>query len=251
VIWLTLNDPARGCNSYLLGDEVTGTALAVDPLGALGPEAYVLAAQDLGLAIQHVVETHVHADHESAARELADALGIAVSLSHRAPVAFARRPLHDGEAITLGAIRVEVWETPGHTDDSLSLVVRDGRRGSDPWLVMTGDSLFVGDVGRPDLAEASPEAVREAAHRQFESIRRLMTLPDFTEVYPAHYGSSPCGGLFMSRKPQSTIGYERRFNRFVRIDDVDAFVDHVLSSLKPPPVDAPRIRTRNLGQAVL
>lgn len=249
MIWIALQDPALGCSSYLVGDDATGDALAVDPLGALGADAYVLAAQEAGLAIRHVVETHVHADHVSAARGLAEVLNLPVSLSHRAPADFAFRPLRDGDVIALGAVQVEVWETPGHTDDSISLIVRDHNRGADPWLAMTGDSLFVGDVGRPDLAEASEDAVRTAARRQFASIRRILTLPDFTELYPAHYGASPCGGLFMSRKPHSTVGYERRCNRFLQLSDADAFVDQVLRFLKPPPAGAARIRARNLGRS--
>lgn len=247
MIWTMLNDPALGCSSYLVGDEVSGTALVVDPLGALGADAYVLAAQDMGVAITHVVETHVHADHASAARELADALGLQVSLSHRAPAGFPFHPLHEGDRISLGSVSIEVWETPGHTPDSISLVVYDTLRGTDPWLVMSGDSLFVGDVGRPDLVDPNPDLIRQAAQDQFHSIHRFLTLPDFTELYPAHYGSSPCGGLFMNKKPHSTIGYERRYNRMLLIDDLNAFIEQQLVLLKPPPEQAATIRAANLG----
>lgn len=249
MIWTVLNDSNLGCNSYLLGDEVTGTALAVDPLGALGADAYVLAAQDAGLSITHIVETHVHADHASAAQELAEGLGLQVSLSHQAPAAYAYTPLRDGDTLTLGGVTVTIWETPGHTPDSISLLVTDSARGPDPWVVMTGDSLFVGDVGRPDLAEATSELIERAAEDQFHSVRRFLALPDFTEVWPAHYGSSPCGGLFMSKKQNSTIGYERRFNRMLDITDPTVFVEQQLMLLKPPPPEAAQLRAKNLGRS--
>ena len=250
MIWQVLNDPNLGCNSYLLGDETVGVGMVVDALGALGAEAYILAAQEAGLSIRHVVETHVHADHASAARELADLLGLSVTVGHRASPRFPVSAVHDGDEIRMGEIRVTVWETPGHTPDSISLVVRDLTRGTDPWLVLTGDSLFVGDVGRPDLVDPDPGQVRQAALDQFRSVRRIMTLPDFTEVHPAHYGSSPCGGLFMSRKPSSTIGFERRFNRLLAVDDAEAFVAQQLTLLKPPPEEAARLRAQNLGETV-
>jgi hydroxyacylglutathione hydrolase len=251
MIWLTLSDPNLGCNSYVLGDEVEGVGMVVDALGALGPEAYILAAQEAGLELRYVVETHVHADHASAAAALAGMLGVPVTVSHRAAPAFPAHPVKDGDIMQMGRVRVTVWETPGHTPDSISLVVQDLVRGEDPWLVMTGDSLFVGDVGRPDLADAEPNAIRAAARDQFQSVHRLMGLPDFTEVYPAHYGSSPCGGLFMSRKPNSTIGYERRFNRMLAISDPDTFVEEQLKLLKPPPEDANKLRAANLGREAL
>ncbi len=247
MIWQPFRDPVLGCSSFLLGDEVTGVGLVVDALGSVGPDAYILAAQEAGLAIGFVVETHVHADHASAAAGLADALGLPVTLSHKAEASFPMNPVQDGAEIALGSLVVTVWETPGHTPDSVSLIVRDKTRSDDPWLVMTGDSLFVGDVGRPDLVDAEPELIRRAAQDQYESVHRLMTLPDFTELHPAHYGSSPCGGLFMSKKPESTIGYERRTNRMLAIDDPDEFAALQLNLLKPPPLDAARLRKLNLG----
>ena len=248
MIWETLRDPALGCSSYLIGDESVGEGMVVDALGALGYAAYVLAAQEAGLEIKWVVETHVHADHASSAGALAAAGGVPVSLSHEARPEFPSQALRDGDEVVLGAVRVTVWETPGHTPDSLSLVVRDLNRSEDPWLVMSGDSLFVGDVGRPDLADADPDRTLQAAHDQFRSVGRLMTLPDYTEVHPAHYGSSPCGGLFMSKKPSSTIGFERHTNPMLRIEDPDEFARYQLTLLKPPPLEAARLREANLGR---
>jgi hydroxyacylglutathione hydrolase len=247
VIWQVLSDPELGCNSYLLGDEISGLGMVVDPLARVGVDAYVLTAQELGVTLEHVVETHVHADHASCARALADVLQAPVTLSRHAPAAFPFRPVGDGDVIDLGAVRVTVWETPGHTPDSISLLVQDTVRGDDPWLVMTGDSLFVGDVGRPDLVDADEAAVRAAATAQYHSMRRLLTLPDHVELYPAHYGSSPCGGLFMSRKPSSTIGYERRWNRMAQLASEAQFIDQQLALLKPPPEEAARLRQENLG----
>jgi hydroxyacylglutathione hydrolase len=199
VIGLALTDPVRGLSSYLVGDESAIDTVAVGP-GALGPAAPVLPADHVGLATRHV-----HADRRSAARESMDLLGLAVSLSHRAPASFPFERLHEGDVIVLGSLRVEVGETPRHTEDSLSLVVRDLSGGTEPWRVMTGESLFVGDVGRPDLAEGSPQPVRDAARPAYPTIRPSPTLPDFSEVYPAHYGASPCGSLVVktaSRSPQ-------------------------------------------------
>ncbi|MCL5116115.1 MAG: MBL fold metallo-hydrolase [Firmicutes bacterium] len=247
MIWQPLQDPELGCMSYIIGDPTSGEGIAVDPLGALGAEAYILAAQDLGLALVEVIETHVHADHASSAQELATALGIPHGLSHRAPASYAFHALKDGDVMALGQVSVTIWETPGHTPDSISLVVTDERRGQEPWLVLTGDSLFVGDVGRPDLADADPGAIRKASEDQYSSVHRLMDLPDYTEVWPAHYGSSPCGGLFMDKKPNSTIGYERRFNPFLNMGDLETFVAQQQRLLKPPPEEAQELRRRNLG----
>ncbi len=249
MIWHPIHDPDLGCSSFIVGDSITGEGIVVDPLGKLGMSAYVLTAQDLGLTVVEVIETHVHADHASCARELAAELGIPHGLSHQAPAQFSFHQLRDGDVLTVGSVTLMVWETPGHTPDSISLVVRDTRRGPDAWAVLTGDSLFVGDVGRPDLADADPQMIRRASHDQYHSVNRLMTLPDFTEVWPAHYGASPCGGLFMDPRTNSTIGYERRYNPFVRVADVETFIDQQQRLLKPPPENAQKLRAQNLGRS--
>lgn len=250
MIFLPIHDVGLGCSSFVIGDETTGQAFVVDPLGSEGAESYVMTLQDLGLNLVSVIETHVHADHLSAARDLAAMSGAPMVLSRHAPAVFPFHPVADGDALDAGAVRALVWETPGHTPDSISLIISDRTRGGDPWVVLSGDSLFVGDVGRPDLADASPVAIEAASKAQFQSVRRLMTLPDYTEVWPAHYGSSPCGGLFMSRKPQSTIGYERRHNRALQIEDYGAFLDYQRRLVKPAPSEASQIRGRNLGTLV-
>lgn len=248
MIWKVIRDEELGCSSYLFGDEVSGEGMVVDPLESAGSAEYVLTAQDLGISISKVVETHVHADHRSAARSLAENLGVLVSFGHKAAVNFEFDPLGEGDRIDAGSVGVEVIETPGHTPDSISLVVSDLQRGNDPVLVITGDSLFVGDVGRPDLQDEGMGQILKASRDQFESVRKLLSLPDFTEVYPAHYGASKCGGLFMSRKPSSTIGYERKYNRLAAIGDVEEFVDRQMKLLKPPPDEARDIRAVNVGE---
>lgn len=247
MIWKVMRDENLGCNSYLLGDEVSGSGLVVDPLESVGSTEYVMTAQDLGITINHVVETHVHADHRSCARKLAESLGLNVSFGSKAKVNYSFDPLEDGQEISLGSIEVKVLETPGHTFESVSLIVRDTQRGEDPILVMSGDSLFVGDVGRPDLQDAPQEEIINASRQQFGSVRKILDLPDYTELYPAHYGASKCGGLFMSKKPSSTVGYEKKFNFLARINDIDEFVDRQMKLLKPPPEEAREIRAVNLG----
>lgn len=248
MIFIPMWDGSMGCSSYLVGDATEGRAVIVDPLQNLGADSYILSAAEMGLEIVAVVETHVHADHHSAAHELADKVGVKLSLSHNAPAAFEFNPLHDHDVIDLGRVKMEIWETPGHTPDSISLLIKDTTRSDEPWAVLTGDSLFVGDVGRPDLADPTPESTEAAARDQFRSVNRLMDLPDTTEIYPAHYGASSCGGLFLSPKPMSTIGFERKWNRFMQLKEPQEFSNQLLALLKPPPEGAQQIRSKNLGQ---
>ncbi|AEJ41484.1 beta-lactamase-like protein [Sulfobacillus acidophilus TPY] len=249
MIFVPMHDENLGCSSFIVADEVTTQGIIVDPLGALGAEAYVLAAAELGVSVRGVIETHVHADHASAARDVADALHVPIYLSHQAPAQFPFEPVHDGQVLDLGSLKVTFWETPGHTPDSISVLLTDLTRGDQPWAILSGDSLFVGDVGRPDLANPTDEGIDAASRAQFQTVHRIMQLPDFTELWPAHYGASPCGGLYMSRKPSSTIGYERHFNRFIRIQDEAEFMDQQKRLLKPPPENAAQIRSQNLGLA--
>lgn len=248
MIWKVIRDENLGCNSYIVGDEVTGKGMVVDPLESVGAVEYLMTAQDLGISVGHVVETHVHADHRSAAKELSENAGVPVSLGSKASVNFEYEPLQDGAIISLGSVEIEVMETPGHTPESISLVVRDTQRGSDAMLVMTGDSLFVGDVGRPDLQDAGQQEILRASRQQYESVKKILNLPDFTEIYPAHYGASKCGGLFMSKKPSSTVGFERRYNFLAGISDMSDFVDRQMKLLKPPPEEAKEIREMNVGK---
>ena len=197
------------------------------------------------MRITHIFETHVQADHLSGARRLSEATGAAVFYHSAAPVAFRHEVLEDGEGHDLGNVKVQVVHTPGHTPDSVSLLVTDRTRSEEPWFVLTGDTLFSGGVGRPDLLGAGQE--RRLAEQLYDSLRgRLLTLPDHLEIFPAHFGGAACGkGL--SGKPGSTIGFERRFNPALQHGARDAFVDFVLADLPPQPPVFAENRRRNLA----
>ena len=215
----------------------------VDPQPDIAP--YLDAATQKSMRITHIFETHVQADHLSGARRLSAATGAPVFYHGAAPVTFRHDALDDGEVHELGNVRVEVVHTPGHTPDSVSLLVTDRTRASEPWFVLTGDTLFSGGVGRPDLLGASQE--RGLAEHLYDSLwGRLLALPDHLEIFPAHFGGAACGkGL--SGKPGSTIGFERRFNPALQLRARDQFVDFVLADLPPQPASFAENRRRNLA----
>lgn len=254
MLFRQLMDPARGCASYLLGCPRSHAALVVDPLAALGLEAYLAEAADLGLSIDRVVDTHLHADHRTLGPDLAAELDVPYSLhdSARNLVRHRCRFLSDGDELDFGALRVRVLHTPGHTPDSISLLVTDRSRSDEPWLLLSGDTLLVGDVGRPDLIVGDPTLdvwdAEERAMRLYHSIHdRLLPLPDYVEVYPGHFGGSACGGIHMSGKAASTIGFERRFNLALQRKDAVSFRDFVAKGLKPQPEAFATIKRANLG----
>jgi glyoxylase-like metal-dependent hydrolase (beta-lactamase superfamily II) len=185
----------------------------------------------------------VHADHHSGGAELAYRVGAAYCLHQSADVSLPFEPLVDGQELELGNVRAKVLHTPGHTPESISLLVTDHRRGVDPWFVLTGDTLFVGAVGRPDL----PGRAKENAEQLHDSIhQKLLTLPDDVEVYPAHFAGSACGAG-MSGKPSSTIAFEKRWNVLLaksREDFVAALVD-----VPAKPAEMERIMRANQGRA--
>jgi glyoxylase-like metal-dependent hydrolase (beta-lactamase superfamily II) len=240
--------------SYVLGCPRAREGVVVDPIEDLGVDFYVLEAADLGLDIVAALETHVHADFVSCARELAATAGAPHRLHEAAHglVRYDFEPLRDGETIRVGQVEIRAIHTPGHTPEHTAFLVTDHARADEPWCVLTGDSLFVGDVGRPDLL-VGDQALDvmdkgERAATQFASIRdRLFTLPDHVEVFPNHYGGSTCGGVNMSGKPSSTIGFERRFNLALRQPDAAAFASFVRATVKPFPDDYRRIKSLNLG----
>jgi glyoxylase-like metal-dependent hydrolase (beta-lactamase superfamily II) len=240
--------------SYLLGCPRAGEAFVVDPMDALGADLYVLEAADLGLGITGVLETHVHADFVSCARELAELTGAPHHL-HEAALDLVRygiSPLTDGEVLRAGALALTALHTPGHTPEHTAFLVADTLRSPEPWFVLTGDSLFVGDVGRPDLlvGDAALDVMDEAerARTQWRSIHeRLFTLPEHVEVYPGHYGGSTCGGVNLSGKAASTIRYERDHNLALRQPDEAAFARFVAETARPLPDDYARIKACNLG----
>lgn len=216
----------------------------VDPQHEIEP--YVEAAAEKNMRITHIFETHVQADHVSGARRLAVVTGAPVLVHASAPVAFPHVALEDGEEHELGNVRIAVLHTPGHTPDGVCLVVTDRTRGPEPWFVLTGDTLFAGGVGRPDLLGHGAET--QLAEQLYDSLYgRLLKLPDHLEVFPAHFSGSACGkGL--SGKPGSTIGFERRFNPALQFPSKAEFVRFVLADLPPQPEAFAEHRHQNLGQ---
>lgn len=240
--------------SYLIGCARAREALVVDPIENLGAEFYVLEAADLGLTLVGVLETHIHADFVSCARELAEMAGASHCLFENAAglVSYDFVPLADGQAIELGKVRVQALHTPGHTPEHTAYLVTDRARAEEPWFVLSGDSLFAGDVGRPDLllGQQSLDVMdeRERAATLYRSIsERLFTLPDHVEVFPNHYGGSTCGGVNMSGKVSTTIGFEKRFNLAMKQPSAEAFAAFVHETAKPFPKDYGRIKSYNLG----
>ncbi|HEY8284016.1 MAG TPA: MBL fold metallo-hydrolase [Chloroflexota bacterium] len=244
MIFRQILHPATGCASYILG--CTGKrALAVIDPHVDHLVDYLTVAQAADSPIRAIVETHVQADHLSGAPDLAARTGAPIYLHEAADVAFPHQTLRDGDEIALGNNYLRVLHTPGHSPDSITLLVGDRVRGEDPWFALTGDTLFVGDAGRPDLGagEGGPDAATAAA-ALYDSLQRLLALPDDLEIYPAHFAGSACGRT-MSGKPNSTIGFERRFNLALRPRSRDEFIAFMLEGLPPPPAEQDRIRQTN------
>ena len=228
-----------GCASYVFADE--GEAAVIDPKWEI--EDYLALAAEHGFELRHVLETHNHADHVSGKGRLARATGAKIYVPAAAGVEFEHLPLADGDTVAVGRILITAVATPGHRPEHMAYAIADGSRGDNAWLVITGDSLFVGDVARPDLAVDPEEGARELR----KSMRRLLDLDDFAEVWPGHIGGSLCGGAGMSEKPGTTIGFERRFNRLLKLDGEDAFVRELTSRLAPQPPNFRRIVELNRG----
>jgi glyoxylase-like metal-dependent hydrolase (beta-lactamase superfamily II) len=221
------------CASYLFGCLGKSRLAVVDPHVEL-VESYLEAAERAGAPIVAVFETHLQADHVSGLSKL-------VEMSGATP--YRPESVSDGDVVALGNTIVTVLATPGHAPVHNAYVVADRRRGSEePWLVFTGDSLLVGDVGRPDL-HANGDA-EELARRQFASMQRLLALPDHVLVYPSHFGGSVCGRR-LSSNPFSTIGFERRHNEALRYGDADSFARALLADLPPPPANQEAILALN------
>jgi hydroxyacylglutathione hydrolase len=220
------------CASYLFGCTGKGRLAVVDPHAEL-VGAYLSEAERIGAPIVAVLETHVQADHVSGLPALVAATGARAHLPQGAGVEFDHHPLVDGERIELGNTVVTALMTPGHAPAHAAYLVADRRRGTEePWLAFTGDSLLVGDVGRPDLhADGDPRAMARILHG---SVGRLMELPDHVSVYPSHFGGSVCGRS-LSGNPFSTIGFERRHNAALRHPDADAFADALVADMPPRP----------------
>jgi hydroxyacylglutathione hydrolase len=224
-----LNDDL-GCASYLVGDEHGGVAVVVDPPYAIEP--VLDAASHHGVRLVGVLETHTHADHVSGHGRLALEHDVPVRVHSLAGAAFEHEPLEDGTEVEVGDVVVRAIHTPGHRPEHCCFSVTDRSRGDEPWLVLTGDCLFVGDAGRPDLAVEA----QEGAEGQFHSLRRLAELGDGVEVFPGHVAGSLCGAA-MSSKASTTIGFERRFNHALQGE----LVDFIAAALGPPPPRPPNM----------
>lgn len=229
--------------SYLIGCSQTHTAIVIDP--NRDAEMYVAAAAAAGLTITHITETHIHADFLSGARELVARTGAELLLSGEGPpewryefaAADGAKILRDGEMFDVGRIRITVQHTPGHTPEHLSFVVKDLATAEEPVAIVTGDFVFVSDVGRPDLLEraANEAGTKEASARElFASLSRIRKLPDYVQLWPGHGAGSACGKA-LGDMPSSTVGYERLSNWALEERDVDAFVDRVLDGQPDPP----------------
>jgi glyoxylase-like metal-dependent hydrolase (beta-lactamase superfamily II) len=231
-----------GCAAYLFGCGSVGKCAVVDP-HERDVDAYVAFAESKSMRITHVIDTHVHADHRSGGRALAEKAGAKYCLHESADVELAFEPLRDEQELELGNTRIRVLHTPGHTPESVCLVVSDLRRGPEPWFVLTGDTLFVGAVGRPDL----PGRARENAGQLYDSIhRKLLVLPGDLEVYPAHFAGSACGAG-MSGKPSSTIAFEKRWNPL--LDKSRSEFVEALSDVRAKPAEMARMLAVNAGRA--
>ncbi|HLW71522.1 MAG TPA: MBL fold metallo-hydrolase [Candidatus Binataceae bacterium] len=226
--------------SYLFGCGGKASGAVVDPVGDVG--SYLGAARETGLKILYVIDTHIHADHVSTGRQLAEAAGGEYVLFTGAEAAPGFRAVRDRELLPLGNVVVEVLHTPGHTPEHVCLLVTDRTRSEEPWFVLTGHTLMVGDVGRTELAATAEEGARAL----FRSLQRLRALPDYLEAFPGAFAGSVCGRR-LSGKPNSTIGFERRHNAAFGIDDETAFVRFMQSDVPPAPPGAAEIRAANAG----
>jgi glyoxylase-like metal-dependent hydrolase (beta-lactamase superfamily II)/rhodanese-related sulfurtransferase len=235
-----------GCASYLIGDEEAGVAAVVDPRFEI--DEYLDLARYMDVTIEHVFETHNHADHVSGHGRLAAATGAQIHINGEADVAYAHRPMADGEEVRLGAVIVRAVHTPGHRPEHTAYLLIDTQRGPDPWAVLTGDSLFVGDVARPDLAVDKVDGARGI----FRSLHRgLLNLPADVEVWPGHLGGSMCGGPGMDMKISSTVGFERDHNPMLAVEDEGEFVSRAIAALGPQPPNFTAIVALNRGPLVV
>jgi glyoxylase-like metal-dependent hydrolase (beta-lactamase superfamily II) len=226
--------------SYVFGCGGKAMGAVVDPLGEMAP--YLRTAEETRMRIPYVIDTHLHADHMSIGRELARAAGAEYVLFADANVNFSFRKVRDGDVLELGNVTAQVLHTPGHTPEHISLVVTDHTRSEEPWFVLTGHTLMVGDLGRTELATSAEEGARNL----FASVQRLKALPDHLEILPGAYSGSVCGRN-LSGKPTSTIGFEKRYNKAFRIEDETTFLRTMLEDIPPAPPQAAQLRAFNSG----
>ena len=232
-----------GCASYLVGDKQAGIAAVVDP--KLEVEEYLELARFMGVRLELVLENHNHADHVSGHGRLVAATGATIHVHRAAEPDYEHDAIDDGWELELGALRIRAIHTPGHRPEHTAFALTDCARGEEPWAVLSGDTLFVGDVARPDLAVDKRDGARDMFHSLHD---RLLALPDRCEVWPAHLGGSMCGGPGMDMKVSSTIGYERAHSRLLQITDEERFVEAATATLGPQPPNFEGIVAINRGR---
>jgi glyoxylase-like metal-dependent hydrolase (beta-lactamase superfamily II) len=229
--------------SYFFGCGGKGYSVAVDVVAG-DEQWFVDEAKKANVPINYVIDTHVHADHYSGGRKLAQMVGAPYCLheSDAGKVKFEFEPLSDGQLLDIGNVEIKVLHTPGHTPDSICLLVSDKRRGDAPWFVVTGDTLFVGAIGRPDLLGRE----REMAAQLHESLRtKLISLPNEVEIFPGHQAGSVCGAG-LSGKPSSTIGFEKRWNPILQLDK-EHFIENLLKDIPPRPAEMDKMVAANIA----
>jgi hydroxyacylglutathione hydrolase len=230
-----------GCASYLVGCEAEGEAAVIDPDRDV--RRYIEAAEKKGMKITHIIETHLHADHVSGNLDLAERTGAKIYLHEAAQAGFPHEPLKDGEVLELGAVKILARHTPGHTPESVTLFVADTTRSQEPWMALTGDLLFVGDVGRPDLV--GQEAARGLAGQLYDSLfGEILKHDDGLLIYPGHGAGSLCGRSIGSVRATS-LGFERRSNPSLAIHDRERFVEYMTSNLPEQPGNHRHIKDLN------
>jgi len=226
-----------GCSSYFVACREARLAVVIDPAFDVRP--YLDLAEERGYRIGLVIDTHLHADHISGNRALATATGAQLCLHESADALFPFRGLRDGEEIELGTLRLKIVHTPGHRPESISILLMNPPRSPEPSMVLSGDTLFVGDVGRPDFGGA------EGARQEYQSVQRLLDLHDYVEVFPAHFegfcGKGMCG------RPSTTIGFERRFNPVLQLSEADFLT--MASEVPARPLNMTAILETNRGAA--
>lgn len=228
--------------SYFFGCGSQSQGIVVDPVEDQ-VDFYIDESRRLGMRIRYVIDTHLHADHLSGARSLAEKTGAAYVLHESAVTGFPYRAARDGEQIVAGNTVIQVLHTPGHTPESMSLVAADRTRGEEPWFVVTGHTLMVGDVGRTELAN---DAIAGAGQLYESLFDKILALPNDLAVYPGAYSGSVCGRS-LSGKPSSTIGFEKKYNKALRLTDRESFVSFMTENIPEPPEGFRQIRAYNSG----
>ena len=228
-------DERCGCASYLIASRQSGEAAIVDP--SIETEQYEPLLQERGFTLRYVIDTHIHADHVSGARKLVAQYGAELCLHESAKVQYPFRPLSNGEELPLGQLKLKILHTPGHRPELISVLVINPPRSPEPSMVLTGDSLLVGDVGRPDFGGGDPNA-------QFESISKLLRLPDWVAVFPGHF-EGPCG-KGMCGRPSTTVGFERLYSPLLHMDR-DPFVAELTNGIPARPLNMVAIEATNRG----